>query len=92
MVSVLEQPVCCENSYFHFFQSKIGSATQEIKLTNGRYQQTLGKAVLFVRFKTKKQNTQGLRSYQQQPFLNDREQEYFFQTMVSKLIKNILLF
>ena len=89
---VLEQPVCFEYSCLHFFQSKIGSATQEIKLTNGRYQQTLGKAKLFVRFRTKKQNTDGLRSYQRQPFLSDREQEYFFQIMVSsKFANNIAL-
>jgi hypothetical protein len=71
------------------FQSKIGSATQEIKLTNGRYQQTLGKTTLFVRIKTKKQNVQGRRDWQQQPFLNDREQEYFVQSIVSSQLSYI---
>jgi hypothetical protein len=70
-------------------QSKIGSATQEIKLTNGRYQQTLGKTTLFVRIKTKKQNVQGRRDWQQQPFLNDREQEYFVQSIVSSQLSYI---
>jgi len=58
-----------------------------MKCTNRRYQQTLGKPKVYVRFKTEVQNKRDKKdwkNWQKNPLLTTPEQEYYFDYMVSE--------
>jgi len=64
-----------------------------MKCTNRRYQQTLGKAKVYVRFKTElqtKPDKKDWKNWQKKPFLTTPEQEYFFDYMVSGRTKRMI--
>jgi len=72
-------------SIFFVSQSKIGRAKADMKYTNRRYQQTMGKPIVYVRFKASLQEkTKDLKVWQRKPWLTTAEQEYFFQNVVSQ--------
>jgi hypothetical protein len=55
-----------------------------MKYTNRRYQQTMGKPTVYVRFKASEQRkTKDLKVWQRKPWLTSAEQEYYFQNVVS---------